>query len=52
MWRAREAVASTTPIAFALECERAAEGASGEEIIDGRGHHLGVDRGAVVGSLA
>ncbi len=49
MWaeRAREAVSSTTPIAFELESERAAEGAPAEEIIDERGHHLGVDRAAL-----
>ena len=49
MWagRAREAIAATTPIAFELEAERAPEGASGEQIADARGHHLGVDRAAV-----
>ena len=53
MWagRAREAVASTTPIAFELETERAAEGMEGETLRDERGHHLGVDRRRVGGGI-
>ena len=46
MWarRLREAVASVTPIAFELETEGAAEEAPAEELVDERGHHLGLDR--------
>jgi phenylacetate-CoA ligase len=51
MWaaRAREAVSSTTPIAFELLSDRAADGAPAEEVVDDRGHHLGTDRAAVGG---
>jgi phenylacetate-CoA ligase len=42
--RIREAVAAITPIAFELETEAASEGDVTEEIVDERGHHLGLDR--------
>ncbi len=59
MWtaRAREAIAGITPVEFTLEtvhaeAEAAARDGSvalaGEVIADARGHHLGVDRAAVV----
>jgi len=49
MWaaRAREAVASTTPIAFEIETRLAEQDEPVEEVRDMRGHHLGVDRAAV-----
>ncbi len=53
MWaaRAREAIASVTPIDFELATELAAEGIAAETIADERGHHLGVDRGEVAARL-
>jgi hypothetical protein len=49
MWagRAREAIASITPIAFDVETELAEPGTPAEAIDDARGHHLGLDRSAV-----
>jgi len=46
MWarRVREAVAAITPVAFELETEAAVEGAAEQELVDERGHHLGLDR--------
>jgi phenylacetate-CoA ligase len=46
MWagRAREAIASITPIAFELETEVAEGEVPAETIEDHRGHHLGLDR--------
>ena len=54
MWaaRAREAVASTTPIAFEVETRLARDEEPAEEIRDLRGHHLGVERAAVAGASA
>ena len=53
MWaaRAREAIASVTPIDFELATELAAEAVARESIADERGHHLGVDRGEVAARL-
>ena len=45
--RIREAVAAITPIAFELETELASEDGAAEEIVDERGHHLGLDRAEV-----
>ncbi|MEZ4330298.1 MAG: hypothetical protein R3F35_00985 [Myxococcota bacterium] len=46
MWaaRAREAIAATTPVAFALESVLAEEGTPREQIDDRRGHHLAATR--------
>jgi len=53
MWaaRAREAIASVTPIDFELATELAAGAVASETIVDERGHHLGVDRGEVAARL-
>lgn len=52
MWmgRAREAVAGATPLAVEITSELAAEGGAGEQIVDERGHHLGVDRARIGGA--
>lgn len=54
MWaaRVREAVASTTPIAFEVETRLARDEEPAEAIRDLRGHHLGVDRAAMAGASA
>ena len=54
MWaaRAREAVASTTPVAFEIETRLAEENEPAEEVRDLRGHHLATDRAAVAGASA
>jgi len=53
MWagRAREAIASITPIAFEVATELARNDTPSETIDDQRGHHLGFDRQAVAKRL-
>lgn len=53
MWagRAREAIASVTPIAFEIETERATTDTPPEAIDDQRAHHLGLDRKAIAQRL-
>jgi len=51
MWagRAREAIAATTPVDFALETVLADEATPRERVADARGHHLASDRAALAG---